>query len=126
VSGDAWVFDGPPYRVERPVYSAAQVIVWLDFPRRTVLWRATRRAWRRTWSGRERGGLRHWFGPQSPWFAWSVYAERRREFAALDDHVESRGKVLRLRAPASATPGSCPGPERTGPTAEGAAFSRGR
>jgi adenylate kinase family enzyme len=86
VAGDAWVFDGAPYYVDAVVYPRADTVVALDYARVTVLRRA---AWRALQTRRS-SGLR---------WAWKVWAERRREVAALDlPHAE----IVRLRTPRDA------------------------
>ncbi len=107
VRAERWVFDGPPYFVDDLVYPAAQSVIWLDYSRTLVLWRAVRRSLRRTFAppepGEKRGWrLRQWIAPGGPCFAGSVYAGRRREFRQLQHRPEAVGKVLRFGGPAAA------------------------
>jgi adenylate kinase family enzyme len=94
---DAWVFDGAPYYVDDILYPRAQFVVALDYPRRTVMRRVVWRALRRP-------DARSWRDPHHPvrW-AWSVWAERRRQIAELEQRSQ-RGSahVIRLVSPAAA------------------------
>jgi hypothetical protein len=87
VAREEWIFDGAPYWVEDVVYPRAQLVVALDYPRRTVIRRATGRALR----------TRCFFPAR---WAWRVWAERRREI----DELERGGdlEVVRLRSPREA------------------------
>jgi adenylate kinase family enzyme len=94
---DEWVFDGAPYYVDEVVYSRADVVVALDYPRRVVMRRVTWRALRRP-------DARRWRDPEHPvrW-AWFVWAQRRREVADLERRPElASAEVVRLRSPADA------------------------
>jgi adenylate kinase family enzyme len=97
VARDAWVFDGAPYYVEDIVYERAQFVVALDYPRRVVMRRVVSRALRQP-------DPRSWRDPHHPvrW-AWSVWAERRREIADLERRPElASAQVIRLRSPTAA------------------------
>jgi len=89
VAGDSWVFDGAPYWVEALVYPRADAVVALDYPRRTVMWRVI-------WRSLRQPDPRSWRDPEHPvrW-AWSVWAERRRESAALE---LPHASIIRLRS----------------------------
>lgn len=91
---DAWVFDGAPYYVDDVLYPRAEVVVALDYPRRIVMRRVVWRALRRP-------DERSWRDPHHPvrW-AWSVWAERRREIAELERRQElASTRVIRLGSP---------------------------
>ena len=60
VAGEAWVIDGNYISRQKHVLSAADTVVWLDFPRRLCLWRVVRR-----WL-RHRGSTRPDMGPDCP------------------------------------------------------------
>ena len=97
VALDGWVFDGAPYYVEDVVYRRAESVVALDYPRRVVMRRVVRRALLRP-------DARSWRDPHHPvrW-AWSVWAERRREIADLERRPElASAQLIRLSSPAAA------------------------
>lgn len=106
VRGKSWVFDGPPYFVDHLVYPAARAVIWLDYARMCVLWRAARRSLRRTFATRtdQNSGwrLRQWIATGGPLFANSVYGDRRREFRQLAARSDLAGKVMCFDAPAAA------------------------
>ncbi len=108
LKGNTWVFDGPPYYVDTLVYSAADLVIWLDYSRPLVLWRAIRRSMKRTLrstkpNGNEAGRFRQWIAPGGPLWAWSTYAERRTEFGALSCRPDlSNLQVLRFTTPLKA------------------------
>jgi adenylate kinase family enzyme len=105
-----WIFDSFGYpEVRDLLWSRADTVIWLDYPRTVIMPRVLRRSLRRTLL-RERifGGnvetLAGWFSGEHPaWWAWSQHAPRRSEierrtrdprFAPLD--------VLRLHSPRQA------------------------
>ena len=94
---EAWVFDGAPYYVDDVLYPRAQLVLALDYARRTVMRRVVWRALRRP-------DARRWRDPHHPGrWAWSVWAERRGEIAALERRPELRSaQVIRLGTPAAA------------------------
>ncbi|MEV0096475.1 AAA family ATPase [Streptomyces sp. NPDC050738] len=81
-----WVFDslGHP-DVRDLLWEHADTVVWLDYPRRVVLWRVLRRSVRRTLLrervfGGNREALAGWFRRDHPvWWAMSQYEGRRAE-----------------------------------------------
>jgi hypothetical protein len=40
--------------------------------------------------------LRQWIAPGGPWFAWCVYADRKRRFSELEQRPDLTGKLLRF------------------------------
>jgi adenylate kinase family enzyme len=48
VAGDGWVMDGNYSAVRDLVWARADTVVWLDLPRRTVMWQVVSRTLRRT------------------------------------------------------------------------------
>jgi adenylate kinase family enzyme len=97
VRREEWVFDGAPYYVDEVVYGRAQLVVALDYPRRVVMRRVVWRALR--WPDAQ-----SWRDPEHPvrW-AWSVWAERRREIADLERRPElASAQIVRLGSPADA------------------------
>jgi hypothetical protein len=108
ITGERWVFDGPPFYVETLVYPAVDTLVWLDYRRSIVMARAIRRAARRTFRPLEDGQgfwsrLHHWVAPGGPRFAWSVYDQRRQEFGKLQGHpVLKEATFVHLTSPVEA------------------------
>jgi adenylate kinase family enzyme len=90
VSGEAWVTDGNYSAVRDIVWSHADTIVWLDYSLPTILYRLTRRTFRRVftreelWSGNKE---RMWvqFLSHDSIFLWALktYRRRRREYPKL-------------------------------------------
>src|ERR1041385_1676006 len=103
-----WVFDGPPYFVEDLVYSAAQVVVWLDYTRPLVMSRAIWRSLGRTFGPTEPGQdswwrFRQWVTPGGPRWAWQTYSQRRQEFGKLSQRPEmATVQVVRFSRPRAA------------------------
>lgn len=64
VAGDRWVVDGNYTSTSAAdlVWERADTVVWLDPPRRTVMWRVVRRSVHRAATGRElwNGNREHW------------------------------------------------------------------
>jgi adenylate kinase family enzyme len=102
--GDRWVVDG--FYVDEVgdlVWPRADLVVWLDLPRRTCVRRAVLRAARRRVSGAElwNGNRESWavLSPRSVWRLWKrwpTYPDRVAERLARHE-----GDVLRLRTPAA-------------------------
>jgi adenylate kinase family enzyme len=99
-----WVIDGNYSAVRDLTWPRADTIVWLDLPRRVVMWRVTARTIRRwvtrevLWSG-NRETLRKALSRDSiiVW-AWTTYDRRLRDYPrqlAAHPHVA----VVRLRSP---------------------------
>jgi hypothetical protein len=42
-AGSRWILDGAPYYADEMVYSAADTVIFLDYPKRVVMWRVLRR-----------------------------------------------------------------------------------
>ncbi|MET9700463.1 adenylate kinase [Streptomyces sp. NPDC006529] len=87
-AGNGWIFDSLGYPAVRDLlWERADTVVWLDHPRRVIMWRVVRRSLRRT-VRRERifggnvEGWRGWLRADHPaWWAWSQYGARRAEIA---------------------------------------------
>ncbi|WP_219470668.1 hypothetical protein [Nonomuraea rhizosphaerae] len=101
--GGRWVSEDQYHRALGDLlWERADTVVWLDLPRRTVMWRVVRRSVARAVSGRElwngnREAWRDWLEPDHPvrW-AWRHHGRRRRETAArAERHPDVR--VIRLR-----------------------------
>jgi adenylate kinase family enzyme len=72
--GDGWVVDGNYHEVVGygPVWQRADTVVWIDLPRRTVMWQLTRRTLWRVLSRQEL-----WNGNREPFSnLWSLDPER--------------------------------------------------
>ncbi len=107
-SGDRWVVDGNYTAIVRQIiWDRATDVVWLDYPRgtvmRQVIWRSLRRAALRKelWNGnRER--FRNWVQPWHPirwaWGTVNPNKVRDAEWIARHPHIS----VTRLRSPAEA------------------------
>ena len=84
-----WILDGAPYYADELVYSAADTVVFLDYPKVLVLWRVLWRTAKVDVLGRPAGahrpqGLAALRDPEHPirW-AWTSHADRHREGLAL-------------------------------------------
>lgn len=111
---EAWLFDsqGPPADSEAPpevrdlLWSRADTLIWLDYPRRVVVWRAVRRSLRRIitreplWHGRRETPL-WWLRADHPirrsWRLGKVAPRRLAE--RLQDPRWQHLTVARLRHP---------------------------
>src|SRR5215469_5587951 len=102
-----WILDGAPYYADELVYAAADTIVFLDYPKALVLWRALRRTAsvemlrRRAGAHRPQGlsALRdreHAFR-----WAWTSHADRHREGLALMAQP-GQAQILRFTRPTMA------------------------
>ncbi|GLY76927.1 hypothetical protein [Actinoallomurus iriomotensis] len=86
---DRWVTEDQYHRVLGDLlWERADTVIWLDLPRRTVMWRVVRRSVARAVTRRElwngnRESARDWLRPSHPirW-AWSQAASRREATAA--------------------------------------------
>jgi len=105
-----WIFDSLGYPEVRDVlWTRADTVVWLDYPRTVIMPRVLRRSVRRTLL-RERifGGnvetLSGWFSGDHPaWWAWSQHAARRSEIERRTrDPRFAPLQVLRFHSPRSA------------------------
>ncbi|MFD3375075.1 MULTISPECIES: AAA family ATPase [unclassified Streptomyces] len=106
-----WIFDsfGHP-EVRDLLWTSADTVIWLDYPRAVVMPRVLRRSLRRTLL-RERvfGGnvetLSSWFSGDHPaWSSWTQHAGRRAEInRRTTDPRFAPLKVVHLRSPREAT-----------------------
>lgn len=83
---DRWVTEDQYHRLLGDLlWDRADTVIWLDLPRRTVMWRVVRRSVARAvtrrplWNG-NRESIRDWLDPDHPirW-AWSQFDRRRKE-----------------------------------------------
>ncbi|MEU7335285.1 AAA family ATPase [Streptomyces sp. NPDC007074] len=108
--GPGWVFDSFGYpEVRDLLWTRADTVVWLDYPRSVIMPRILRRSLRRTLL-RERifGGnvetLSDWFTRDHPaWWAWSQHGARRSEIGRrAQDPRFAPLRVVRFRSPRQA------------------------
>jgi shikimate kinase len=89
--GDAWVVDGNHPEVRDIIWSRADMAVWLDYSLPLVMWRLTRRTFRRCatheelWNGNQERSLSAHFFTRKSIFLWALrtYELRRREYPVL-------------------------------------------
>jgi hypothetical protein len=89
--GDTWVVDGNHPEVRDIIWSRADTAVWLDYSLPLVMWRLTRRTFRRCatheelWNGNQERSLSAHFFSRKSIFLWALrtYELRRREYPAL-------------------------------------------
>ncbi|MER7010963.1 hypothetical protein ABT324_05990 [Saccharopolyspora sp. NPDC000359] len=94
-AADTWIVDGNyQSKIGTLVWERADTVVWVNPPKRTVMWRSLTRTIRRVvtreelWSGNRENwrGLMFWRGEDSIlWWAWTSYArvQQRYESAML-------------------------------------------
>lgn len=108
--GDGWVVDGNYSRARDLVWPRAEMVVWLDYPLRTVLGQLLRRTLRRVlaheelWSG-NRETLRTALFSRDAILIWALktYWRRRREYPELLSRPEhAHLQVVRHRSPRAA------------------------
>lgn len=99
-----WVVDGNYSKGRDIVWSKVQVVVWLDYPLPTVLWRLTGRIMRRglrrevLWNGNRESLWRHFFTKDSLYvWVFATYRRRRADFLRLSkDPQWSHVRFVRL------------------------------
>ena len=107
-----WVTDSHGYRVVRDLlWSRADTVVWLDYPRRIVMWRVITRTWRRRrrreplFNGNVEGPLWTFFTDRDHivrW-AWTQHHHRREDMARRrNDPAYRHLTVVHLRHPREA------------------------
>lgn len=108
IAGDAWVIDGNYHnRIGTMVWDRADTVVWLNPPKRKVMWRSFTRTVRRASSGEELwngnretwDNLKFWRGEESilVW-AWTAYPRRQKCYeAAMADPQWTEMVFYRLR-----------------------------
>jgi hypothetical protein len=104
-----WVLDGAPYYVEDLVYSIADTVIVLDYPKPVVMWRVVRRTLavellRRPIGAHQPQGLAAWQDSEHPvrW-AWNSHRDRHVEGLALMSRGDlAHAEIIRFRRPAAA------------------------
>jgi len=108
--GDAWVVDGNYSRARDVIWARAEMVVWLDYPLRTILGRLLRRTVRRVltreplWNG-NRESLRTALFSRDAILIWALrtYQRRRREYPELLSRPEhAHLQAVRHRSPRAA------------------------
>lgn len=110
LAADAWVACGNYSAVRPVVWGRATHVVWLDYPRTTVmrrvvrrtlrrvvrrerLWNGNREPWRNLWDPRPRHNIIMW--------AWANHEKYRRRYdSAMGDPAWAHLSFIRLRSPA--------------------------
>jgi adenylate kinase family enzyme len=112
VAADAWVVDGNYSAVQDLVWQRADTVVWLDLPRRRIMWQLSRRTLRRMLTGAElwngnTESLRNLFrlDPEMSILRWAwtqhaKYVERYR--AAEGDPANQHLRFVRVQSRADA------------------------
>jgi adenylate kinase family enzyme len=105
-AAEQWVSEWQYAPVRPLLLERADTLIWLDFPRRTVMHRVLRRSFRRAalrepiFNGNTEG-FRDWLDPEHPirW-AWSTHARLRpKVLAAIQERPDLT--VIRLSSPAA-------------------------
>jgi adenylate kinase family enzyme len=109
-AADRWVFDSHGYEQVRDlVWSRADTVVWLSYPRVVVMSRVLRRSFRRAWKRDEifNGNTEtftDWLDPEHPvrW-AWTQYEARRQDIESrFADPAYAHVRKVRLVGPFAA------------------------
>ena len=106
IRGDAWVVDGNYSFLRDLTWSRAEVVVWLDYPMRLILWRLWKRAWKRVlpkatlwWTNKKRLRL-HSFRKPAFLNALLTYKRRKRNLPAIVSAPEHATlKVYQFKSP---------------------------
>ena len=95
VATPAWILDGPPFFEEDVVYAAADMILWLDTPKSSVLWWGLKRAFAES---RGEGSLMHALHRTGgPVYAMYAFASRRAHFTEVFANPAYKGKVGHIK-----------------------------
>lgn len=90
-----WILDGPPFFEEELVYQAADIIVWLDAPKSTVIWWGLKRAFAEAGDG---GSLMHALHRTGgPVYAAYAFASRRAHFTDILANPTYTSKVAHIK-----------------------------
>ncbi len=103
ISSDAWIICGNYSRAKQAVWEQADMIIWLDLPFSTCLWRAFKRSLIR-WITQEpccNGNcetLGRLFGKNSIiLWVWKTYNRRKEAYSEYFNHHNDRHKLIRLQ-----------------------------
>ena len=91
----AWILDGPPFFEEDAVYAAADMILWLDTPKSSVLWWGLKRALAESRGGDSLMHALHRSG--GPVYAMYAFASRRAHFTDVLANPANKGKVGHIK-----------------------------
>ena len=95
VATPAWILDGPPFFEEDVVYEAADMILWLDTPKSSVLCWGLKRAFAESRAG---GSLMHALHRTGgPVYAMYAFASRRAHFTEVFANPAYKGKVGHIK-----------------------------
>lgn len=93
------------------MWPRADTVVWLDFPKRTVMRRVTARTVKRAvlrqelWNGNRepRAALLPWRDSSMIWWSWTTFEKRRRIYSeAMENPRWGHLDFVRLRSPSEA------------------------
>jgi adenylate kinase family enzyme len=111
IAAPAWVTDGNySSHLRDLIWPAADLVVWLDYPFRIVIWRLFKRTMRRgirrevLWNGNRESLRSHFFSRESL-FLWAknTHWKHRRDWVAYFNSPEMAGaRIIRLRRPRAA------------------------
>ncbi|NUT41554.1 MAG: adenylate kinase [Thermoactinospora sp.] len=101
---DAWVVDGNYSAVRDLVWARADTVIWIDLPRRTVMWQLVRRTFRRMATGAElwNGNREQWrylFSRDESilWWAWTNHRRYRDSYQrAATDPAHAHLRFVRV------------------------------
>ena len=95
VATPTWILDGPPFFEEDVVYAAADMILWLDTPKSSVLWWGLKRAFAEARAGDTLMHALHRTG--GPVYAAYAFASRRAHFTEVFANPAYKGKVGHIK-----------------------------
>jgi adenylate kinase family enzyme len=106
-SGHAWVLDGDYAQTPNGLWTRADTIIWLDYPRWVVLWRLVSRTLRRgltrqrLWNNNRERLRVHLFSRESMFLrAWRSFPQHQRHYGHLLARMSVEGiRVVRFRSP---------------------------
>lgn len=107
IATQQWVLDGNYSRARELIWSQADTLVWLDYPKhlvmRRIIWRTLRRSMTREelWSGnRERFRTSFMSRESVIWWAWTTYERRRRTYGEVfESNAYPHLHKIRLQTP---------------------------